>query len=161
MQYVDLSPRTPNSALYTIGPWFASLRHSAREQTNHQIMSYNHALLIVGREINEITMSTRERVWAGKLIRMSDRRLPKRMVLGSLEGAVPRGRGGNEKEWDNCVQSNIQAFGIAGRWEATALEEGVWTQAVTEGGCGDFLPRGGKRWEMDQTSPGEEKGERG
>ena len=33
-----------------------------------------------------------------------------------------RGRGGKEKEWTDCVQSDIRAFGIAGSWEATALE---------------------------------------
>ena len=37
------------------------------------------------------------------------------------EGAVRRGRGGKEKEWDDCVQSDIRAFGIAGDWKATAL----------------------------------------
>ena len=36
--------------------------------------------------------------------------------------AVRRGRGGKEKKWTDCVQSDIRAFGIAGSWEATALE---------------------------------------
>ena len=53
---------------------------------------------------------------------MSGRRLPKRIMLGNLEGAVRRGRGGKEKEWTDCVQSDIRVFGIAGDWEATALE---------------------------------------
>ena len=46
------------------------------------------------------------------------------------------GRGGGEKEWTDCVQSNIRGFGIAGvRKEVrkvTALE--VWVETVTEGG---------------------------
>ena len=31
-----------------------------------------------------------------------------------VEGAVRRGRGGKEKEWPDCVQSDIRAFGLAG-----------------------------------------------
>ena len=44
-----------------------------------------------------------------------------------------RGRGGKEKEWIDCVQSDVRAFGIAGDWKATALEAGVWVETVTEG----------------------------
>ena len=32
----------------------------------------------------------------------------------NLEGAVRRGQGGKEKEWTDCVQSDIRTFGIAG-----------------------------------------------
>ena len=71
---------------------------------------------------------------------MSGGRLPKRIVFENLEGAVRRGRGGKEKEWTDCVQSGIRAFGIAGDWKATALKlrcrlrrsrrvgEGSWSQ---------------------------------
>ena len=61
-------------------------------------------------------------------------RLPKRIVFGNLEGAVRRGRGGKEKKWTDCVQSDIRAFGIAGDWKATALKAEVWGETVTEGG---------------------------
>ena len=37
--------------------------------------------------------------WAGTLIRMSGKRLPKRIVFGNLERAMRRGRDGKEKEW--------------------------------------------------------------
>ena len=65
---------------------------------------------------------------------MSGGRLPKRTVFGNLEDAVRRGRGGKEKEWTDCVQSGIRAFGIAEGWKATALEADVWVETVTEGG---------------------------
>ena len=39
--------------------------------------------------------------------------LPKRM-FGILEGAVRRGWGGKEKEWTDCIQSDVRAFDIAG-----------------------------------------------
>ena len=55
-------------------------------------------------------------------------------MFGNLEGAVRRGRGGKEKEWTDCVQSDIRAFGITGDWETMAVKAEVWVEAVTEGG---------------------------
>ena len=55
-------------------------------------------------------------------------------TFGNLEGAVRRGRGGKEKEWTDCVQSDIRTFGIAGDWKAMALNAEVWVETVTEGG---------------------------
>ena len=54
-------------------------------------------------------------------------------MIGNLEGAVRRGRGGKEKEWIHRVQSDIRAFGITGDWKAMALKAEVWVEAVTEG----------------------------
>ena len=45
-----------------------------------------------------------------------------------------RGRGGKEKVWTDCVQSDIRAFGIAGDRKATALKAEVWVETVAEGG---------------------------
>ena len=45
-----------------------------------------------------------------------------------------RGRGGKEKEWTDCVQSDIQAFGITGDQKATVLKVKVLVDTVTEGG---------------------------
>ena len=53
---------------------------------------------------------------------MSGGRLPKANRFRKLEGAVRRGRGGKKKEWTDCVQSDIRAFGIAGDRNATALK---------------------------------------
>ena len=74
-------------------------------------------------------------VWAGTLIRMSGGQLLKRIVPGNLEGAVRKGRGGKEKEWTDCVQSDIRAFSvIAGDWKVTALKAEVGVETVVEGG---------------------------
>ena len=75
---------------------------------------------------------------------MSGGRLPKRNILRILEGAVRRGRGGKEKEWTDCVQSDIRAFGIVRGWEATALEAEVWVEIVTDSGR-SLMARGGKK----------------
>ena len=45
-----------------------------------------------------------------------------------------RGRGGKEKEWTECVQGDIHAFGLTGDWKVTALKVEVWVETVTEGG---------------------------
>ena len=65
---------------------------------------------------------------------MSGGRLPKRIMFGNLEGAVRRGRGEKVKEWTDCVQSDIRAFGITEDWKTMALKVEVWVEAVTEGG---------------------------
>ena len=99
-----------------------------------RVPSYNRALEITRCERRiETTLHTRRLLWAGTLIRMSGGRLPKRIVLRNLESAVRRGRGGKEKAWIDCIQSNIRAFGITGDWKATALKAEVWV-TVTEGG---------------------------
>ena len=70
--------------------------------------------------------------------------LPKRNTFGNLEGAVRRGRGGKEKEWTDCVQSDIQAFGITGDWEAMALKAERWVERSRRV-VGGSWPRGGKK----------------
>ena len=64
---------------------------------------------------------------------MSGGRLQKRAVFGNHEDAVQRGRGGKEKEWTDCVKSDIRACGIAGVWKATASKAELWVETVTEG----------------------------
>ena len=47
-----------------------------------------------------------------------------RIVFGNLEGAVRRGRGGKEKEWTDCFQSDIRAFGIdSGELESDGINK--------------------------------------
>ena len=84
--------------------------------------SYNRVLEITGCESIETTLRTIKLLWAGTLLRMSGGRLPKQIVLGNFEGAVRRGRGGEEKEWTDCVQSDIRAFGIGGGLESDGFK---------------------------------------
>ena len=68
-----------------------------------------------------------------------------------------RGLGGKEKEWTDCVQSDIRGFGIAGHGEATALKTKVWVDTVTEGGR-RFMAAWRKE-EVDAVRHRQEKGE--
>ena len=70
--------------------------------------------------------------------------------------AVRRG-GGKEKEWTDCVQSDMRAFGIAGDWKATASKAEVWVETVTEGGW-KFMAAWGEE-EVDATRHRHEKRE--
>ena len=65
------------------------------------------------------------------LIRTSGGRLPKRIAFGN-RGAVQRRRGENEKEGTDCVQGDVQVFGIACNLKVTALEAEVWVETATE-----------------------------
>ena len=66
---------------------------------------------------------------------LNERRAAANVIFfGNLEGAVRRGRGGNENEWTDRVQSDIRTFGMTGDWEAPALKAEVWVDTITEGG---------------------------
>ena len=86
-----------------------------RKRPDHRTTSYNRALEMTGCESIENTVRTKRLRWAETLIRKSGRRLPKRVVFGNLENEVRRGRGGKEKEWIDCVQSDVRASSIAYR----------------------------------------------
>ena len=105
-----------------------------RKRPDYRMTSYNRSLEITRCESIETTLRTRRLLWAGTLLRMSNGRLPKRIMFGNLKGAVRRGRGGKEKEWTDCVQSDIRVFSITEDWKAMALKAEVWVEAVTEGG---------------------------
>ena len=96
--------------------------------------SCNHALEITRYESIATVLCMRRLLWAGALIRTSGGRLPKRVVFGNLAVEGRRRRGGNDKEWADCVESGIRAFGVTGDWKAASLKAEVWIETVTEGG---------------------------
>ena len=137
--------------LYGCSMWTLRQEHYAKLRTGHhrvllriigaqrkrpdpRTTSYDHALEITRCESIETTLRTRRLLWAGTLIRTSGKRLPKRIMFGNLEVTVRRGRGGTKKDWTDCVQSGIRAFGITGDWKAMALKAEVWIEAVMDGG---------------------------
>ena len=65
---------------------------------------------------------------------MEDGRLPKRVMFGTMKDGVKKGRGGQEKEWVACVESDVRAFKIQQNWKHAARDAQNWTEIVTEGG---------------------------
>ena len=136
MQYVDRSLGALRQTPHRTPSGLASYRRGTAQETKpvDDLVQPCPRDIPVGDRI-ETTLRRRRFLWAGALIQTtSGRRLPKRIVFGNLEGAVRRGRGGKEKEWTDCVQSDIRAFGVEGDWKATALEAATWVETVTEGG---------------------------
>ena len=67
---------------------------------------------------------------------MDNRRLPRRIMVRTIENPGRRGRGGKEKEWTDCVADNLGLLGIGdGKgWKTVALDPGKWWEVVMEGG---------------------------
>ena len=60
---------------------------------DHQILSYNLTLQRTDCESIETTMCARRLLWTGALIRMDNRVLPRRIMVGTFEYPGRRGRG--------------------------------------------------------------------
>ena len=114
--------------LRVLGAWCRS--------QDHRILSYHLALQLTGCESRETTVCTRRLLWAGVLIRMDNRRLPRRIMVRILENPGWRGRGGKEKEWTDCIADDLWLFGIGVEegWKTVALNHGKWWKVVMEGG---------------------------
>ena len=65
---------------------------------------------------------------------MDDGRLPKRVTFGTIKDGVKKGRGGQEKEWVACVESDVRSFKVQQNWKHVARDAQSWTEPVTEGG---------------------------
>ena len=86
--------------------------------------SCDRALEMTGSEIIETTVSTRRLSWAGRVIRVSGGRLPKRIVFGNLK-EERRGWGGKEKV------DRLSAERGPGVWHSGGLEsDGVGGRGV-------------------------------
>ena len=146
MQYVDPLPGTQRQRLpHLTPPGPASHHRGTAQKIRPSDDLVQRALEITRCESIETTLRTRRLLWAGSLIRMSGGRLPMQVVFGNLEGAERRGRSGKEKDWIDCVQSDIRAFGIVGDWKATALEAEVWLRPSRRVGGGSWTRGGNKR----------------
>ena len=84
--------------------------------SDYRMTSYNRALGITRYKSIETTLRTRRLFFVGGSAHTNERRAAAKAnrVRKNLEGAERRGRGGKEKEWTDCVQSDIRAFGISG-----------------------------------------------
>ena len=78
--YTKLRTTHHRMLLRILGAWCKS--------PNKRILSYKDALQRTECESIETTVPTRKLLWSGALLRMSDHRLPKRVMSGELENAV-------------------------------------------------------------------------
>ena len=92
--------------------WILGACYRSRD---HRILSYHLALQRTGCKSIETTMRTRRLLWAGALIRMDNRRLPRRIMWWTFKNPGRRGRGGKEEEWT----------GLRGR-RPTAVRDWGW-----------------------------------
>ena len=67
---------------------------------------------------------------------MDKGKLPRRIMVGTLDNPGRRGRGG-EKEWRDYMADDLWLSGIGDgeKWKTVALDPGKWWEVVMEEGC--------------------------
>ena len=71
--------------------------------------------------------------WAGHLVRMSDDRIPKRLLYSELEQGK-RSHGGQKKRFKDTLKASLKAFSIApDNWEEAAQDRTYWRYSVHKG----------------------------
>ena len=74
-----------------------------------------------------------QRRWAGHVARMSDERLPKKLLFGELQHGK-RSRGGQKKRFKDTLKASLKAFNIDHEsWEMAAQDRGAWRSAIHKG----------------------------
>lgn len=82
--------------------------------------------------IHTILMQSQLR-WAGHVARMSDERIPKKLLFGELQQGK-RSQGGQKKRFKDTLKASLKAFNIGqGTWEQAAQDRGAWRSAVRNG----------------------------
>ena len=120
-----------------------------RRGPDHGIISYNHAFKLTGCESIERTVRTKGLLWARAVIRIHDRRPPKRLMFEELEYRVRKGGVRRAKEWAAYVEIDIRAFNIQRipNKTHTARDAHSWTEMVT----GKWLKRGSFSFSRSRT----------
>ena len=71
--------------------------------------------------------------WAGHVTRMSDERLPKRILYGELQAGA-RSQGGQKKRFKDTLKASLKDFGIDhNSWETLAQDRSEWQGAIRKG----------------------------
>lgn len=71
--------------------------------------------------------------WAGHVARMSDHRLPKKLLFGELQNGK-RSQGGQRKRFIDTLKASLKAFNIDhNTWEQSAQDRGKWRSTVHQG----------------------------
>ena len=76
--------------------------------------------------------------WAGHVARMSNVRLPKKLLFGELQQGK-RSQGGQKKRFKDTLKASLKAFNIShNTWEQSAQHRAAWQSAVPQG-CQSML----------------------
>ena len=71
--------------------------------------------------------------WTGHVIRMPDKRLPKKLFYGELREGK-RSQGGQKKRYKDTLKASLKDFDIPiGSWEQTAQERSKWRGLINKG----------------------------
>ena len=78
--------------------------------------------------IGAMIMNNRLR-WLGHVVRMSDERMPKRMMFGKLQTVRPQG--GAKQRWKDCVLADVRFMGLERGWTEVAAQRDKWHAATS------------------------------
>ena len=81
---------------------------------------------IVARVSNIV--SHRRLRWLGHLARMPDKRLPKRVLFGHMDGSGVRGK--SQKQWVDYVRKHLQVAGLSITWWWKFQDRAGWRAAI-------------------------------
>ena len=137
--YTKLRTTHHRMLLRILGAWCKS--------PNKHILSYKDALQRTECENIETTVHTWSLLWSGALLRMGDRRLPKRVMSGELENAEKRGPGGRRKNGRTLWQRIFGYLPSRGTGAPRHLTLGSRIAQYKKGGVG-LWPRGGRKRKM-------------
>lgn len=108
-------------------------RKSTLDITGRRLISYRQLLHITGCECIEALIRRRQLTFAGHIVRMSNDRLPKILMLGELQ-TTNRGRKGARKTWLTWLNDDLKLFNITtANWISGAQDEEKWAQEIDRG----------------------------
>ena len=96
---------------------------------------------LTGQQTIQSMMMTNRLRWLGHVMRMSNERMPKRMMFARLQTARPQG--GTRQRWKDGVQHDLRCMGLEPTWAHLAGQRDKW-HAATE--------RGVKAWEAEKNA---------
>jgi hypothetical protein len=66
--------------------------------------------------------------WAGHVIKMPEEKIPRKVMMGRLEGVRPIGR--PRKRWMDGVQTDAKELLKVRNWKARALDRNEWRHII-------------------------------
>lgn len=106
-----------------------------RVHGTHRQMSYAKALKKTGSQSVEATIRQRRLLFAGAMARQGEERLPRRLLLGKLEGGQDPGPGHPAQHWYKSLVDDFKAFGALHGSTPTdrrtfGVDKLIWTEAA-------------------------------